>query len=124
MLVSIVAYIGGLIALVRVTPLLFSRSYDEGWFTGIAVIDIIGALLAFGAVVVTYSLFSGNFAIKVLDFVFLVVLLIITLRLSFTSFQLRLTDGTFRISRIIAGSYSAFLALASLYYIVQLFTGR
>ncbi len=38
-LVSIVAYIAGLTILIKVTPKLISRSFDEGLFVGIAALD-------------------------------------------------------------------------------------
>jgi hypothetical protein len=108
----------------RVTPLLLPRSFDELWFTGIAVIDIIGAMLAFGAVVVTYSLFSGNFAVKVLDFLLLVGIMFVAGRTSFTCYRTRLRGETALISRITASGYGLFLVLAALYYIAQLFNLR
>lgn len=121
---SLIAYAGGLVVIMRITPLLLRRSFDELWFTGIAVIDIIGAILAFGAVVVTYSLFSGNFAVKVLDFLLLVGIILVAGRTSFTCFQTRLKGETALISRITAGGYGLFLVLAALYYIAQLFNLR
>jgi predicted transporter len=108
----------------RITPLLLPRSFDELWFTGIAVIDIIGAILAFGAVAVTYSLFSGNFAVKVLDFLLLVGIVFVAGRTSVTCFQRRLSGETALVSRITAVGYGLFLVLAALYYIIQLFTSR
>jgi hypothetical protein len=121
---SLIAYAGGLLVIMRITPLLLSRSFDELWFTGIAVIDIIGAILAFGAVVVTYSLFSGNFAVKVLDFLLLVGIMFVAGRTSFTCYRTRLKGETALISRITASGYGFFLVLAALYYIAQLFNLR
>src|SRR2546421_2588984 len=123
-LASLIAYAGGLIVIMRVTPLLLSRSFDELWFTGIAVIDIIGAILAFGAVVVTFSLFSGTFAVKVLDFLLLVGIAFVAGRTSFTCFRTRTGTETLLVSRITATGYGLFLVLAALYYIAQLFTSR
>src|SRR2546425_3155309 len=120
-LASLIAYAGGLIVIMRVTPLLLSRSFDELWFTGIAVIDIIGAILAFGAVVVTYSLFSGNFAVKVLDFLLLAGIVFVAGRTSFTCFQAGADAKTALVSRITATGYGLFFLLPALYYIVQLF---
>jgi hypothetical protein len=108
----------------RVTPLLLSRSFDEPWFTGIAVIDIVGALLAFGAVVVTYSLFSAAFAVKVLDFLLLVGIALAAGRTSFTCFRVRVGTRALPVSRVTAIGYGLFLVLAALYYIAQLFTSR
>src|SRR5437763_3405098 len=97
-LASLIAYAAGLLVIIRITPLLLPRSVDDLWFTGIAVIDIIGAILAFGAVVVTYSLFSGNFAVKVLDFLLLAGIVFVACWTSFTCFRARTDPKTFRVS--------------------------
>ena len=123
-LASLVAYAGGLIMIMRITPLLLPRSFDEPWFTGIAVIDIIGAILAFGAVVVTYSLFSGAFAVRVLDFLLLIGIALAAGRTAFTCFRGYAGTQTLLVSRITATGYGIFLALAALYYILQLFMSR
>lgn len=121
-LASFISYIGGLVLLIRVTPMLLVRSYDEGAFMGIAALDIIGALLAFSAVVITYNLFSGTLATKLLDFAFLLGIIAISARLAFTSFRPRSTTNMLVASRIIVGGYTLFLIFASLYLIVLLFT--
>ncbi|HTD19761.1 MAG TPA: hypothetical protein VK667_09555, partial [Ktedonobacteraceae bacterium] len=79
----LILYIGGLIILIKVTPLLFTRAYDEGLFMAIAAGDIFGGLFVFGAVAVTFGLFSGNFAIRVLDFFLLLGIIFVGTRLSF-----------------------------------------
>jgi hypothetical protein len=123
-LASLIAYATGLLVIIRITPLLLPRSVDDLWFTGIAVIDIIGAILAFGAVVVTYSLFSGNFAVKVMDFLLLAGIVFVASRTSFTCFRARTDTKTIRVSHITATGYGLFLVLAARYYITQLFTSR
>lgn len=119
-MLSLIAYIGGAIILVRVTPMLLLRSYDEGLFMGIAALAILGALLAFGAVVITYGIFSGNFGIRVLDFFFLAGIILIAIQLAFRSWRPH-PMHTIMASRIIVGSYVVFLILASCYLIVLLF---
>ena len=114
-LASLIAYVCGLIILVKVTPLLLSRSYDEGLFMAIASGDV------FGAVALTFALFSGSFAIRVLDFLLLVGLIIVSGRLSYISFRPRRSTSFRRASRIVAGTYCLFLVLAALYYMVLLF---
>ncbi len=123
-LASFIAYAGGLIVIMRITPMLLSRSFDELWFTGFAVIDIIGAILAFGAVVVTYSLFSANFAVKVLDFLLLAGIVLVAVRTSFACLRAGADAKTFQVSRVTATGYGIFLVLAALYYMAQLFTSR
>ena len=117
----LIAYIAGLVLLMRVTPLLLVRAYDQGLFMAIAAVDILGGIFAFGAVAVTFALFSGNFGVKVLDFLLLVGIVIVGIRMSYRSFRPRVAK-TNRISRIVAGAYCLVLALAALYYLVLLFT--
>jgi len=120
-LAALIAYIGGLIILVKVTPLLLTRSYDEGMFMAIAAGDVFGGLFVFGAVTLTFALFSGSFAIRVLDFLLLVGIIVVSARLSYTSFRSSMLKKN-RASSMIAGSYRLVLVLAALYYLVLLFT--
>jgi hypothetical protein len=123
-LLSLVAYIGGLVILVRVTPMLPSRSFDEGFFMGLAAVDIIGAVLAFGAVFITFAVFTGSLPIRILDFLLLAGILIIAVRLTFQCLRPRVTSGTFPVSRVLAGSYGLFLVLAAFFSITQLFISK
>jgi hypothetical protein len=121
---SLIAYAGGLIIVTKVTPQLFTRSFDEGLFMGIATIDVIGGILVFGAVAVIFGLLNGavNLGTRVLDLLLLVGIFIIAARMSFRSFGTRNKAGTFLVSRIIAGIYSILLAAASVYAIILLFS--
>lgn len=119
--VSLLAYIAGLILLVRVTPRLLKRSFDEIPFMGIAALAILGGLLTFGAVAITVGVFSANLLIKVIDFLLLVGVLVVAARLALRCFRPASTAGTFTASRFMAGGYCTFLSLASLYYMVALF---
>lgn len=118
---SILAYIGGLIIILRVTPRLLYLKYDEGLFMGIAALCIFGALLAFGATAVTFGLFSGNFGVRFLDFLFLAGILIAAGRTALYSFRPRYGARVLRSSSYMAGFYSLALALVALFYIAQLF---
>jgi hypothetical protein len=122
LLLSIIAYIIGLVVIVKVTPRLLSLAYDEGLFMGIAAAAILGALLAFGAIALTYAMFNGTLAIKILNFILLLGIMIMTARMSLYSFKAQLMiSGTLRSSRIAVGSYYLLLAAAALFSIVQLF---
>lgn len=121
MLASFVAYASGLAILLRVTPMLLSRAYDEGLFMAIAAGDILGGIFAFGAVAITFGLFAGNLGIRALDFFLLLGIFSVCAYLSHRSFT-RHRAKTNRISRILAGTYCLLLALAALYYLVLLFT--
>ncbi|GAC1389056.1 MAG: hypothetical protein NVS4B11_06610 [Ktedonobacteraceae bacterium] len=120
-IVSLVAYVAGVVVLLRITPMLLHRQYDEGLFMGIAALDIFGALLAFGGIVVPLALFSGALGVRILGILLLIGMLFVATRLARLSFRPRTMADTFFISRIIAGTYSIFLALAALYYMVQIF---
>ncbi len=122
-LASLIAYIGGLLIVIKVTPLLLFRQYDEGLFMGIAAADIVGGILAFAAVMVTFALFNGtqNVITKIFDTVLLVGIFLIAVRMSLQSFRPRIVAGTFRVSRILAGSFCLLLILAAIYAIVLLF---
>ena len=120
-LLSLVAYAGGLVILVRITPKLPSRSFDEGFFMGLAAFDIIGAVLAFGAVFITFAVFTGALAIRILDFLLLVGILAIAVRLTLQCLRPRVVSGTFRVSRVLAGGYGLFLVLAAFFCLTQLF---
>src|SRR5579885_1858869 len=118
---SVLAYIGGLIIILRVTPRLLYLRYDEGLFMGIAALCIFGALLAFGAIAVTFGLFNGNFGARVLDFLFLIGILIAAGRTAWYSFRPRYGVSVLRSSSYMAGFYCLALALVALVYITQLF---
>lgn len=114
------AYIGGIVLLFFVTPRILRYSYDQPAFTGYATLEIIGGLCVFGAVTITYGLFSGSFAIKLLDFLLLIGILIVGILLSSRSFRSRRSD-TVRATRVIVGIYFFLLILAVLYYLALLF---
>ncbi len=119
-MLSIAAYVGGMIILIRVTPRLILRSYEEGWFMGFAALDILGALLAFGAIVIMLAASNGAVLVKVFDFVLLLGILLVALRLAFFSLRAYI-PGAYRVSRIGVAVFSLFLVTASVYYMIQLF---
>lgn len=118
-LASLVAYIVGMVMLVRVTPLLYYRSYDGEMFLGIAALDIFGAILAFGAVIVTLALFNGAVGIRILDFLMLVGIFLVSIHLTRTSLR-RPPVGTIHSSLLLVAGFSILLLIACLYLIVQL----
>jgi hypothetical protein len=122
-LASLIAYAAGLVIVIKVTPQLLTRQYDEGLFMGIAAAEIVGSILAFAAVLVTFELFNGstNVFIKLVDTLLLIGIAVIAVRMSLRSFRPRLVAGTFRVSRILAGSFCLLLTLAAVYSIVLLF---
>ena len=119
-LACLVAYVCGLIIITKMTPRLLASPYYEGMFMGIAAVDIIGGILAYGAMVVSFYLFSGGFAVRVLDFLLLVGLFAVGLLMARRS--LRPRASKYRSSRIVAGLYCSLLALAAILSIIFLFT--
>src|SRR5947207_15739375 len=117
-LACLIAYVCGLIILVKVTPLLLSRSYDEGLFMAIAAGDVSGGLFVFGAFALTFALFSGSFAIRVLDFLLLLGIIIVSARISYITFRSRRSRTFRRSSRIVAGTSCLFLVPPAPYYMV------
>jgi hypothetical protein len=118
-LVCLVAYVCGLVIIVKTSPMLLSSPYYEGMFLGIAAADVIGGILAYGAMVVTFYLFNGAFAIRVLDFLLLVGLFIVGLSMARRSMRPRASG--YRFSRIAVSLYCGLLALVALFSIVSLF---
>ncbi len=121
-LISIIAYVGGLVIVVRMTPRLLSHSFDEMFFMGGAALDILGALLAFGAIVLTFAMFNGAFPVRVLNFLLLVGILAVTVRTALYCIRPRV--GVTAVSRALTGGYGFFLAAAAVFYIVQIFTSK
>ncbi len=88
---------------------------------GLAAADIVGGMLAFAPLAITFALFNGSVGVKVLDFLLLVGIFFVGLRMSLRSFRPRSSEGTFQVSRILVGSYCLLLLAASAYCIVLLF---
>jgi len=118
---SFCAYVSGLVILVKVTPLLLTRTYDEGYFMAIAAADVLGGMFVFAAVAITFGLFSGMFVIRLIDCFLLLGIAIIAFNLSYRCIRSRRAVKAHPVSRVIASGYSLFLGLAALFYLVLLF---
>ncbi len=118
---SLVAYVCGLVMLVKVTPHLLKRNFDEGFFMGIAAADILGGLLIFAPVGLIFALFNGSVGVRIVDVILLLVTGIVALRTSIRSFRPTYPAGVFRVSSILAGSYCLLLVGAAFYIIVLMF---
>lgn len=89
---------------------------------GTAAVDVIGGILAYSAMVVSFYLFSGAFAIRVLDFLLLGGIFVVSVRMARRS--LRAGASKYDFSRIFACGYCGLLALAALFSIIFLFSAR
>lgn len=119
----IVAYSVGLVLFVKITPGLIKRAFDEALFIGVAAGAVFGAMLAFGAVGVTYAIFSGSLGVRIFDALLLLILGIVCLRTSLGAFRPRygISTGTYRASRVMAGSFFLALVIACVVVLVLLF---
>jgi hypothetical protein len=120
-LIGLVAYVCGLWIVMTMTPRLLKLRFDEGLFMGFAAADVLGGMMAFAPLAITFALFNGSFGVKILDFLLLVGIFFVGLLMSLRSFRPRSSEGTFQVSRILVGSYCFLLLAASAYCIVLLF---
>ena len=120
-LIGLIAYVCGLVIIVTMTPRLWKFRYDELMFMGYAVAVVSGGILVFVPLGITFALFNGSFGVKVFDFLLLVGIFIVGLRMSLRSFRPRYVSGTFQVSRILAGGFCLLLLVASVYCIILLF---
>ena len=120
-LIGLIAYVCGVVMLVTMTQRLWKFRYDEWMFMGYAAAVVSGGILVFVPLGITFALFNGSFGVKVFDFLLLVGIFVVGLRMSLYSFRPRYAGGTFQVSRILAGSYCLLLLAASMYCIILLF---
>jgi hypothetical protein len=119
-LASLVAYIVGLTLIVRVTPKLLFCAYDGVRFMGFAALDILGALLTFGSIVISLAAWNANIGIRSLIFVLLVIIILVTGSIALACLRNH-KRGVQQISRYAAVIFCLFLVWAALYEIVHLF---
>lgn len=119
----LVAYIAGLILLVKIMPILIKRAFDEALFIGYAAVAILGAMLAFGSVGVTFAAFSGSLGVRIFDVLLTLILGIIMLRTALSAFRPRYNryQSANSTSRIMAGVFFLLLAIAAGAVLVLLF---
>ena len=120
-LIGLIAYVSGLVIVVTMTPRLWKFRYDEWMFMGLAVAVVSGGILVFVPLAITFALYNGTLGVKIFDFLLLVGIFVVGLRMSLRSFLPRYPSGTFQVSRILAGSFSLLLVAASVYCIILFF---
>jgi hypothetical protein len=118
-----ITYSAGLVLLVKIMPGLLKRAYDDALFIGVAALAILGAMLVFGSIGITFDIFSGTLFVRLFDALLLCILLLIALRTAMGAFRPRygIGVGTYRVSRIMTGSFFLALACAAIYILVLLF---
>jgi hypothetical protein len=120
-LIGLVAYVCGLVIVITMTPRVWKFRYDEWKFMGIAIAVVSGGILAFVPLAITFAVFNGSLGVKIFDFLLLVGIFVVGLRMSLRSFRPKYATGTFHVSRILAGSFCLVLLAASVYCIILLF---
>jgi hypothetical protein len=120
-LIGLIAYVCGLVIINKMTPRLMKLNYDEGLFMGFAVVVVLGGIMTFTPLAITFAIFNGSLGVKILDFLLLIGIFIVGLRMSLRSFRPRYAGGTFQVSRILAGGFCLLLLVASMYCIILLF---
>ena len=120
-LIGLIAYVCGLVIVTTMTPRLWKFRYDEWMFMGFAVAVVSGGIMVFVPLAITFALFNGSLGVKIFDSLLLVGIFVVGLRMSLRSFRPRNAGGTFRISRILAGSFCLLLLAVSIYSIILLF---
>jgi hypothetical protein len=120
-LIGLIAYVCGLVIEITMTPLLWKYRYDEWMFMGYAVVVVSGGILVFVPLAITFALFNGSLGVKIFDFLLLIGIFVVGLRMSMRSFRPRYAGGTFQVSRILAGSFCLLLLGASIYSMILLF---
>jgi hypothetical protein len=121
-ILSLISYIGGLVVLLRVTPLLLKRRFDEGIFMGFAAAVIIGGLLVFAPVDVIFGEFNGALTVRIFDTMLLVIIGIVSLRIAYRSLRPHYMRDVIRISGVLVGSFYLLLLVLAGYAIVFIFT--
>jgi hypothetical protein len=119
--IGLIAYVCGLVIVMAMTPQIGKFRYDDWMFLGYAVAVVSGGILLFVPLAITFALFNGTFGVKILDFLLLVGILVVGLRMALRSFRSRNANGTFEVSSILAGSFCLLLLVASVYCIILLF---
>ncbi|GCE46441.1 hypothetical protein EI42_04479 [Thermosporothrix hazakensis] len=118
---AILAYIVGLVVIWIITPKMQRYSIDDPAFMGWAVLDVLGAFLAFACIVVLLLVFDGAMAVRVIDFFLILGIIAVAVRMALSSLRAKYVSGTHRVSRIAAGIYGIFLAVIGIFALVQLF---
>lgn len=117
----LVSYGCGLVVLHKVTPMLLQRRFDDVFFMGLAAAIIIGSLLVFAPVGVTFAFFNNTFAVRTLDVILLLGIIIVVARIAYRCFRPGYSMQVVRLSGILAGSYYILVLGLAVYAIALMF---
>jgi hypothetical protein len=123
-LFCIVAYSAGIFLLIYSTRRILRYTYDDMFFMAIAALEIMGGLLVFAPVGITFALFNASPVIRFVDFILLAFIIGLSARQAWRCFRpwshpnpLR-SASTIRLTGILTGSYFLLLIVAALYALV------
>ena len=117
----LLSYACGLFALLKITPMLLKRTFDDVYFMGLAAAIIIGSLLIFAPVGITFSYFNSAFAVRTLDVLFLLGIAVVVARMAYRCFRPAYYMQVIRLSGILAGSYYVLVLILAAYALVLMF---
>lgn len=117
----LVSYGGGMAMLLKVTPMLVKRKFDDVFFMGLAAAVIIGSLLVFAPIGILFSFFNSAFAVRALDVLLLLGIAIIALRITYRCFRPSYKMEVIRLSGILTGSYYLLVLGLTAYALVLMF---
>ncbi|GAC1568345.1 MAG: hypothetical protein NVS3B14_17260 [Ktedonobacteraceae bacterium] len=120
-ILSLIAFTGGLVVLLKITPMLLKLRFDEGYFMVLAAADIFGGLLVFAPVGVTFAEFNGAVAVRAFDMILLLIIGVVALRIAYRSFRPHYMRGVIRVSGILVGSYFLLLLGLAIYALILMF---
>ena len=115
------AYVGGLVVLRNVTPLLLKRRFDDVLFMGLAAVLILGSLLLFAPIGVMFAFFNSTTSVRIVDTILLLVMVIVVTRITFRCFRPSYKMEVVRLSGILTGSYYLLVLGLAIYVIVLMF---
>ena len=101
--------------------MLLKRRFDDVFFMGLAAAIILGSLLAFAPVGVTFAFFNSAFAVRTLDVILLLGIAVVVIRMTYWSFRPSYKMEVIRLSGILAGSYYLLVLGLTAYALVLMF---
>ena len=120
-LLCLISYGAGLAVLLRVTPMLVKRKFDDVFCMGLAAAVIIGSLLVFAPIAITFSFFNSAFAARALDVILLLGIAVVALRITYRCFRPSYKMEVIRLSGILTGSYYLLVLGLTAYALLLMF---
>jgi hypothetical protein len=121
--VSLLAYVAGLVLVLKATPRLLVHHIDEGIFMGAAMVDVLAGILLFTAVATPLVVLTADtpqvIGGHILAFLLLVGILLVAGATALRCF--RWSPGSVALSRLLAGLYCLMLLVAALFCMVLMF---